>query len=505
MEITEKYPTGEDRVEAVYSDPVDPQDKGNLLIEALQEWKPFDKTMWTSGLKKSPSGPDTPYDIRIREIGHLKEEVRFPMPYDRETKERFRLIMESSYRRRWPHLCNLREKAVLDGKDVDLCFSQEEIIGEDTNTAMALIGISGSGKTKTVGFMLKEYPKLIIHTTPEGIFLQIPYVYVEAQTNDDMSTMYVSIAKYIDKVLRTGGKYERFLDMKRPTVNRKGLIIADLIMKFNIGVIVIDEIQKMSQAQSKGSLESLDEIINMTKVGVMTVGTEEAFSRIYTKAHRARRNGKPVHASEYCEDYDTFKEYVKWLYYYQWFPEKVTPSEETIKAHYDTACGTIGGLMDIYTEMNMRSLNKEAAGESVAVDADFVQSCAGAFAGQQARLQEAKEQDVLYAYKGIDVTRNAADPSKSVIDRQPRRMTDVVYDRLLGYFMARGSQYTPATIRKALDHVMNLKAAADMKADEVFEKARERIEKGGTDRRAHHRMSPMADVNTDNYRMPKIG
>ena len=505
MLATKKYPAGTDRVEAVYSDPVDPQDKGNLLMEALQEWTPYNRKMWTSGLKKSPSGIDTPYDIRVREIGHLKEEVRFPMPYDREIRERFRLVIEASYRRRWPHLCNLGDTAILDGQDVDLCLSQEEIIGEDTNTALAVIGISGSGKTKAVGYLLQEYPRLIIHTTPDGIFLQIPYIYVEAQTNDDMSTLYVAIAKYIDKVLRTKGRYERLLDKKSLSVNRKGLIIADLVMKFNVGVIIIDELQKMSFAQSKGSMESLDEIINATKVGVMTVGTEEAFSRIYTKAHRARRNGKPIHASEYCEDYGIFMEYVQWLYHYQWFPEKVVPSEEMIKAHYDTACGTIGGLMDIYAEMNMRSLEKEAAGKVVTIDADFVEECAGAFPGQEERLQTAKEQDVLYAYEGIDVTRDAADPSKSVVSAPVRTMEAIVFDRLFGYFMAKGGQYTTATIRKALEYVMNRKGAPDMKADEIFEKARERVEKGPTNSRAHHRISPMADVDPDNYSMPQIG
>ena len=174
MLATKKYPAGTDRVEAVYSDPVDPQDKENLLIESLQEWEPYDRKKWTSGLNKTPSGQDVPYDIRVREIGHLKEEVRFPMPYDKEVRERFRLIMEASYRRRWPHLFSLGETAVLDGKDVDLCLSQDEIVGADTNTALAVIGISGSGKTKAVEYLLQEDPRLIIHTTPDGIFLQIP-------------------------------------------------------------------------------------------------------------------------------------------------------------------------------------------------------------------------------------------------------------------------------------------------------------------------------------------
>lgn len=512
MKPTEKYPSGNDRVEAVFSPPVDPMDEGNILIEALPEWTPYKSTMWSGGMTKNPSGAEVPFDRRIREPEHLKDDsFRFPMKNDEELRRRFREMMEISYRRRWPYCTCEGEKAYLNGQEIEVGNIQEEIVGGDTNTALAFIGISGSGKSKTVKYLLNEYPRLIVHKTEQSIMLQIPYIYVEAQTNDDMSTMYMKIARFIDNTLNTRGRYEKLLDRGRLTVNRKGILIADLIRTFHVGIVVVDEIQKMSISQKKGSLESLDEIINSTKVAMMSVGTEESFSRIFQDAHRARRQGKPIHASKYCSNYNEFRNYVIHLYKYQWFPYHVEPTEDMIMAHYETSCGTIGGLLDIYIEMNKKSMENDRfvaahPGETAPpIDRAFIEKVALEYnPGQMERLREAMRNDRLADYEGVVQRPGDDNVSKPVVAIHKKPISDIVYDSVSEYFKDNGSKYNPSTIIKCVNRAMKLKDAPSMTVEDLVKKAIDTVERGTTDVRKHQRISPMADADTDNYKVPSI-
>ena len=122
--------------------------------------------------------------------------------------------------------------------------------------------------------------------------------------------------------------------------------------------------------------------------------------------------------------------------------------------------------------------------------------------GQEERLREARQNDVLNAYEGITFSTGIADHMKPVI-AYGRSAEDTVYNQLFGYFKAMGCKYNPTTIRKGVERAMKLKDADTMSHEELFERAKKYIENGGTDLRKCHKKSPMADVDPDNDSMPK--
>ena len=512
MEPTKKYPTGNNRVEAVYSDPVDPKDKGNILIEALPEQAPFipEKT-WTER-PRNPSGPDVSADLRYREIEKLRTDIRFRMRFDEPLRRDFRLMLEASYARRWPHIRISGESVFFENKEVKLGLTQDNIIGEDSNSGLAILGISSSGKSKVVRYMLQEYPQLIIHNTIDGLVLQIPYVYVEAQTNDDVNAILIAIAKQLDRILQNNGKYEeKIMSSKYREPNKKCLLIQDLVEAFNIGAIVIDEIQKMSTSQKSGTLEAMDQITNSTKVAMVSIGTQEAFERIYSSAHRARRQGKPYHISKYCSDKGDFGRLVQELYKYQWFPEKVVLTDDMISTHFETAVGTIGELLEVYIEMNKASIEYEEYRKRhrnckpLSIDSNFIRVIAkNKRSGQMERLREAMEEDNLYSYEkvGNSIKTGSGFDEQSQPAVKSISSTEEVLNRVFKYFKDNGEKYNPSTISKGVADVMKLETASKMTTNELVAKAICKVERGKTDSRKQQRLSPMADADIDNYSVP---
>lgn len=83
---------------------------------------------------------------------------------------------------------------------------------------------------------------------------------------------------------------------------------ADMFRLFNVGVLIIDEIQRFISFTNKGdSYEVIMTMTNKSKTGLLVVGTEEAYVRFFTCYYIARRMGTPIKASSYCVDYDYFR------------------------------------------------------------------------------------------------------------------------------------------------------------------------------------------------------
>lgn len=144
-----------------------------------------------------------------------------------------------------------------------------------TAKSMSLIGISGSGKSSSLNRILETYPQVIYHEISN--FIQITYLKIECPSNGDLESLCLNFFSGVDSILDTD--YERRYAKQRLSVPKMLALMRQTANNRAIGVLVIDEIQRLSQVRSGGKenmLEFFVELVNQVGIPVVLVGTPKA-------------------------------------------------------------------------------------------------------------------------------------------------------------------------------------------------------------------------------------
>ena len=179
-----------------------------------------------------------------------------------------------------------------EGKDIP---GYRPII-RSTASGFFAIGISGVGKSTAIESVLSLYPQVIVHTEYNGRpFDQRQLVWLKLDCPHDGSVkgLCISFFHALDSLLGTSF-HNKYCSKKNVTAHELLPVIARLSAQLGLGVLVIDEIQRLSLAKSGGSEEMLEFfvlLVNTIGVPVVLVGTFKAFP-ILTGAFAMARRGE---------------------------------------------------------------------------------------------------------------------------------------------------------------------------------------------------------------------
>lgn len=157
------------------------------------------------------------------------------------------------------------------GGNAKTSFSVEKT----TARSMSLIGISGAGKSKSLERVLETYPQVIYHEQQN--YFQITYLKIECPSNGDLESLCLNFFSAVDNVLDTD--YERRYAKQRLSVPKMLALMRQLANNRAIGILVIDEIQRLSQVRSGGKEQMLEffvELVNTVGIPIVLVGTPKA-------------------------------------------------------------------------------------------------------------------------------------------------------------------------------------------------------------------------------------
>ncbi|GAA6151378.1 ATP-binding protein [Pseudoteredinibacter isoporae] len=157
------------------------------------------------------------------------------------------------------------------GGEVNANFSTEKT----TARSMSLIGVSGGGKSKSLERVLETYPQVIFHEKHN--FFQISYLKIECPSNGDLESLCLNFFSAVDRILDTD--YERRYAKQRLSVPKMLALMRQVANDRAIGILVIDEIQRLSQVRSGGKelmLEFFVELVNTVGIPIVLVGTPKA-------------------------------------------------------------------------------------------------------------------------------------------------------------------------------------------------------------------------------------
>jgi hypothetical protein len=230
-----------------------------------------------------------------------------------------------------------------------------------TADSLAVIGISGIGKTTAIERLLLMYPQIIKHEEYEGQYFsrtQIVWLKIDCPYDGSLATLCKSFFKAIDDLL--GTRYlEKFGYANRITSTMM-LHMTTLASMYGIGVLVIDEIQHLLNAKN-----DMEEMLNFfvtlsNTVGIPTVliGTSKAkqvFNGNFRQARRAASEGS-IMWDRMSKDSEEWNFFLETLWDFQCLQEETKLSMEIKEAFYDECQGITAVAVNLYILAQERAL-----------------------------------------------------------------------------------------------------------------------------------------------------
>src|SRR5215813_14751050 len=282
-------------VQAAYEDTGIPDYDGNPLIEALPPVLTDDQA--TVGLACYPR-----YDEAHR---HAPEHIRYhliqnalrcfiPLDIHLDLQRRFSCLIRVGYAGRNPFAAEFWKRFAATFKTFDQYGERRQLPNEASKAAgFNIIGISGVGKSLSVERILNLYPQVIHHGQyRERSFInsQVVWVKLDCPFDGSVKGLCVNFFQAIDDMLTTN--YRRNYAHNRRTSDEMLPDMALLAANHFLGVLVIDEIQRLSSARSGGAARMLNffvQLVNTIGVPAVLIGNYKALSALSGDFSQMRR------------------------------------------------------------------------------------------------------------------------------------------------------------------------------------------------------------------------
>ena len=319
--------------------------RGNLLIEALPE--PREPAQAIKDLMVLPdySGADRKLSVANRRILTQNiARIHHPLPRELEVEGAIDRCLRWGYVDRDPLLpgyaaqLSAGYKASLHGNGI-----QNKREYHPHTYGFSILGISGIGKSTTVETILSHYPQVIRHSNYQGIPLsltQVTWAKLDCPADGSLKGLCLSFFDQLDRLLGTD-----YCDQyrKRTTLDVLMLKMAQLATAYNVGLIVLDELQNLCSAAKDVPAKVLNylvTLVNSIGVPVVTIGTPKALSILQNEFQQAKRGcGQGDALWERMKNDSEWDTFCKAIWPFQYTRNEVHYSPEMRNALYSEALG----------------------------------------------------------------------------------------------------------------------------------------------------------------------
>ncbi|PKN50218.1 MAG: ATP-binding protein [Deltaproteobacteria bacterium HGW-Deltaproteobacteria-16] len=346
------------RVKAIYLESEEPLYRHNCFIESLPQELYPEKA--GSLLRRMPVHSEAERTLpALRRLNAVQriQNIVVPLPEYLEIEQKFSRMIRNGYLARNPLSAEWIRQIQAGFPDLDWnrgsSYPYTPTI-RSTAAGFSIIGASGVGKSTLIESILSLLPQVIIHREYNGSpFDQQQLVWLKLDCPYDGSArgLCSSFFHAIDRLL--GTRYAEKYANHRRTANDLMPIIAIIAANVGLGVLVIDEIQRLRGAQKDNSNLLLNFFVQLTNtigVPVVLMGTYKAlglFTKEFSLARRTTGQGD-VLMHNFAED-QIWDYFIERVWRYQWTAVP-TPLEQSLKkVIYEES----QGILDIATKLYM--------------------------------------------------------------------------------------------------------------------------------------------------------
>ncbi|HYE10178.1 MAG TPA: ATP-binding protein [Patescibacteria group bacterium] len=246
-------------------------------------------------------------------------------------------------------------------KENDYSFDNS-ILSRTTASGFTIIGISGMGKTTSIDRVLSLYPQIVVHSEYNGQPLnqyQLVWLKLDCPYDGSVKGLCTSFFLEFDRLFGDN-TYKKFAGGRNISVNTMMPRMAQLARNFNLGVLVIDEIQHLSLAKSGGSEKMLNFFVNLVNtigVPVILIGTTHALSVLQSEFRQARRgSGQGDLVWERMKNDIQWELLIRGLWRYQWTKEYTPLTNELKDALYEESQGIVDIAIKLFAMAQMKAI-----------------------------------------------------------------------------------------------------------------------------------------------------
>lgn len=263
---------------ADYKEQQNPEYQGNALIEALP--LPLSPEELKRQLAYYPKFDERfqllPPEERIDMIDNISQVFQ---PMDEHLQLYYRLFraLRGGYVGR-----SLFDVLTIEHVRELVAQNKDNIQGQPLAKGFYIIGLTRMGKTTSAERILRMVDPVIWHSIYQGRIImraQVPWLKLECPHDGSTKGLCLQYFARLDRLLHSN-YYAAFGDNGRASTNQMQIYMAFLSDLLKLGILVIDELERLSQAKSGGADEMLDFFVtlsNLMRVPVVLIGTYEAF------------------------------------------------------------------------------------------------------------------------------------------------------------------------------------------------------------------------------------
>lgn len=349
-------------VKAVYRKQEIEDYDGNPLIEALPAiYRESDVArLLTRHRLVNPKHRNDSPEIRLHRIYNNILNFFQPLSPHLDLEQRISRMIRAAYLARNPALSQYvgasrkRLEAFKPGMKVSPCV-QSAAMG------FTLVGMPGMGKTTALIAILQSlYPQVIEHVEYKNkpfTLMQLVWLKLECPSDGSIRGLCLNFLQAVDDILGT----TYYANYRRLTVDELVAQLPRIATNHSMGVLVIDEIQHLSQAKSGGAERMLNffvQLVNIIGVPVVLVGTYKAMKILGSEFRQIRRAGGQGEFIWDCWEKDSsdWKILLEKLWQYQYVKHPIALTNDLRETLYDLTQGITDYLIKVFMLAQFRAI-----------------------------------------------------------------------------------------------------------------------------------------------------
>ncbi len=328
--------------------------RGNPLIEALPAILSEHEAMVALSCYPPHREDDRQAPAHIR-YHMVQSALRFfaPLPVHINLEQRISRLLRGGYEARNPMHPGYWSEAISRVGSISSSNPLPLHAVTRDPSGMTIIGMSGVGKTTGVDRSLVLCPQVIHHNHYGGrnfTMSQIVWLKLACPFDGSIKGLCINFFQAVDDIL--GTNYYASYTHSRGTVDEMLPRMARVASLHCLGVLIIDEIQHLSQARSGGSERMLNffvQLINTIGLPVILIGTYGAMEVLSREFRQIRRGcGQGDLVWERMKNDDVWAIFVETLWHYQ-YTRTITPlTRELRNTLYDECQGITDFAKKLY-------------------------------------------------------------------------------------------------------------------------------------------------------------